>query len=310
MIVCSGIFARCYLLMQPITGLVLDAGCVEPTTSLTMLTSHNAHLCYRNYKPYGGCFEPLVLMPNRISCFICAYKQTRYSSCQDPRDLDVSNRSSCGTRAKYCITYVFGNTVSRGCDDKKSPVSKACARQPSMCLYCGTNYCNGLRMQANPAKCYSTMSHVPDLESTTLRLKRCEDRLPAHTKQPCFIARKQNSPVIMAGCIEDYMNSTDYAIVLQGGTEVIFQQKFYCYKCKSANSKSCFNVRWHEPQLCTGYGGSALRGCYTLFDLAYERIERGCLSELDSYRVGICLATHFEELCITCAQSYCNIDTI
>lgn len=310
LIPCSDIWSQCYLYVDRVEETYLAAGCVEPTTNLTILTSPDTLLCLGNYFPYESCFDLRRSYSNRLSCFKCNDK-TFFNNCNDPGDLDVSAREMCPEGIRACVTHVQGKKVMRGCDDpNRDPTSQACARHPNLCQHCTTSYCNGLAMQSNPSKCYSTKSFLGDMDSRELRLRRCEDRLPAQTKQPCFIAKKAGSPLIKAGCIEDYDESKGYKLVLQGGTEIIFQEKVHCYKCKSKSLQNCFNVRWHEPVLCEGNGRSAFRGCYTVFDFHFGRIERGCVSELDSYRTELCLAKYFEEWCVLCGTSYCNIHTV
>lgn len=308
-VVCTGVGAMCYIYIDYVTGRELEAGCVEPTTSVKILTSQSTILCEPTRYPHDGCIDLDYLYDRTLACFEC--NDLDDPDCHDPRTFSLAFRYGCGYGIKYCVTFVKGNKVMRGCGDTSySQAAQECEAHPSMCVYCNTRYCNGLPMQPNEAKCYSTTSHVTDLDSTELRLVKCQAHLPAHTKQPCFIARKEGFPLIKAGCIEDFDQSASHQLELQGSTAIIFQQKMYCYKCRSATPRSCFNVRWVEPQLCTGYGRSALRGCFTIFDLKHERIERGCLSELEPYRTGICLAKHFEELCIVCTKSYCNIHTV
>lgn len=305
--VCPLIFSGCYIHLQD--GQVAQAGCVSPTTRWDILTHQNTHFCFSNDEnPRDGCFDMGRDYTKHISCYTCR-ETYDHPSCTEPENFYSSFKRICELGTKRCVVKVMGKDIRRGCDDRHDHTGKKCRENPTLCLYCNTNYCNGLGLQPNRAQCYSNR-YLPDAYGTTLELRRCQDRLAAPTQQPCFIAKKPYSVLIMAGCVEDLEDLTDgYEIHLQGRSDIIFEEKLSCYKCRSQSRHSCYNVRWLEPEPCANHGQSALFGCYTLFDQDYSRIERGCLNELDAYQAGICLSKHFEELCILCDSKHCNIHT-
>lgn len=303
--VCPNIGSSCFIHL--VRGKAVDAGCVQPTTNWEILTHQDTHFCLSQQPPYQGCFDLREDYSKRVSCYVCN-EANHHPACTDPANLLSSFKKMCPVGATGCVSMVLHKDMRRGCDHHDDGIAQICSRNPSLCLYCDSNYCNGLGLQENPAKCYST-TRIGGMHSTTLQLQRCDDRLPAPTHDPCYIARRPHTVLIRAGCLEDMDLSGGYELHLHGGSEIIFQEKIHCYKCRSRSAERCFSVRWHEPELCQDHTITALHGCYTMFDQQFQRIERGCLSELSSYKVGICLAKHLEELCIACPESYCNIHT-
>lgn len=297
--------AKCFVHVR--NDKAVQAGCVEPTTPMDILSHQKTYFCQTNIPDhYDGCLSPLDSYEGRLACYRC-HEEGTHKMCNYPATLHTKQKDTCNSTAKFCVARVMGRRIYRGCDNEPLIIS-VCQANPGQCLYCNTNYCNGLPMQDNNAKCYSTRTHVAGVHSSRLVLKKCEARVAFYSEQPCYIARKANSPLIQAGCVEDSgVWQGSYKVKLTGGTGIIFEEKFYCYKCVSSSPFSCFSVRHQEPQLCKGNAESAFRGCYTLFDQKYQRIQRGCLSELDEYRLGVCLTVGYEEMCITCNINYCNI---
>lgn len=110
LIPCSDIWSQCYLYVDRVEETYLAAGCVEPTTNLTILTSPDTLLCLGNYFPYESCFDLRRSYSNRLSCFKCNDK-TFFNNCNDPGDLDVSAREMCPEGIRACVTYVQGKKV-------------------------------------------------------------------------------------------------------------------------------------------------------------------------------------------------------
>lgn len=294
---------RCYIQISGRNDVVINAGCVEPSADMRRLSHQTTHFC--DPEPAGLCFiDRKNSYPNRLSCFRCSDSlNNNYASpCSGPRDFHFKTRVLCRPGTSNCVTSVMGRSVERGCETDSVG---QCTRDSPVCLFCRRSYCNGLPAVNNTGKCYTTMTDLRDIHGTTLRLMACRGLLVTAQHKPCYISQAPNSVSIVAGCVEDARDTEN--LVKYGDTDIIFKYKISCYKCRSARKEHCFNVRYLEPELCTAYGMVAMRGCYTLFSVDFTRIERGCLTELDDYRRHFCANEFFSELCIMCADDFCNI---
>lgn len=298
-VVCSSIWSPCYVYVEG--GKPKRAGCVEPTTSWDILSHMNTHFCQN---PHKFCLNPLDNFQDVLSCFHCS-PRTKQSLCLKPQFFDVSNRGRCNNGTRRCVTYALGLEVLRGCEGE-GLVGENCKLNPEKCRFCDTNYCNGLPLHENPVRCYSTRSHVAGSHSSVLKLIKCINPVAVDTEKPCYISRREKWPLIRAGCVADYEDRAKYFISAVGQPSIIFEDPLHCYKCKSSHYYRCYSTRWLDPHKCNGNSVSALRGCYTIFDLKNKRIERGCLSELDNHRAILCLGQHFELMCIFCTEHFCN----
>lgn len=293
---------RCYAKMGE--GLkIYEAGCVEPSTNVVAMAHIYTFFC--EPEPTGQCFKDRNRdFLRRISCFQCSdsLNNDYPAPCSGPQDLPFKSRVTCPLGVKMCVTSVSGRFVERGCIQH---TVGQCTKNSPLCVTCTAPYCNGLPAVNNTGKCYTTMTDLRDIHGTMLRLMSCRGMLVTAHHKPCYINQAAQSVVITAGCAEDARDTDD--LVKYGDTDIIFEHKISCYKCKSERKEHCFSVRYLEPELCTAYGMAAMRGCYTLFNMEFSKIERGCLTELDDYRRHFCANEFYPELCIMCADDFCNI---
>lgn len=303
---CSQAQPRCFIHL--VNGKVVKAGCVEPDTSWDILNHQNTHFCTNTEEPYDGCFDPLkVDYSKRISCYSCHEDEFNAPTrCAGPENLRPDAAAICPVGASRCVVAAYKTDVKRGCDTWTDTTAQFCRLNPGRCLFCDTNYCNGLAPVKNYAQCYTTLTHPSDENGYAFKMDVCRGVLPVATDQPCYVG-DLNAVTKRAGCIEDIDHQMREENLRRGDIRVIFEGKLHCYKCRSKTRNSCFSVRWEKPQLCEDDDLTADRGCYTLFDLTHERIQRGCVSDLSVYMRGACMLKYFEQFCILCTTSHCNI---
>lgn len=247
-VVCSSIYMPCYMHVD--LGRVVQAGCAEPTVGWHILTHINTHFCTDKHQP---CFETSTDYSDRISCYICNSK-TMHNSCNGPQDLSIYNKHICSASSMRCVTFARDTDIRRGCEGDE-PLKRLCTISPSLCLFCDTNYCNGLSVQESPAKCYSTRSFGSGTNTASnilLQFRKCGTLVAYNSHRNCYVAKRIGSPVIQAGCIEDYDRFSKYYLYRQGNSDIIFKDKIYCYKCQSSSYNRCHLLRYVEPQLCKG----------------------------------------------------------
>lgn len=276
------------------------AGCVEPGENSFLMASRQTHFCDNYNSDNVPCLNGEEDFSQRISCFKCQH-------CEDVFALDHRIKHLCPVGTTQCYSVMSKDMrVRRGCVHKEDPYSSACASYGQMCVKCDYSYCNFNLVGRTPGLCHKTRPFMHNAHLITMRLEDCMGWGLKHVWPDCYVA-KQNNPFIEAGCVNELQDEdvSRYTSMDFGDISIVHKNTLSCYKCVSNQTDYCYNVRHLEPLPCKGQSQFAIRGCYTLFQK--REIERGCLTELDLYRQKMCATYGFEEICVTCRTSYCNI---
>lgn len=266
------------------------------------ISDFNTHFCsnHDEVRPSFPCNSLDVDYNDRISCYRCTH-------CEDVYNKDHLIKRVCpeGTRSCFAVFDLQGR-VRRGCFHHIDSSVNLCKALPSTCLLCNSNYCNSYRTKRIDAQCYKTRPNKSKRHMMTMRLEDCIGTSFADNGPACYMAESLDRPFIRAGCLNEVdVDLINYPTVVKGDLSVVRRDTLRCYKCTSKDPNYCYRIRFLEPEECKRSARYAIRGCYTIRERG--RIERGCLTELDLYTQKMCTMRHFDEYCIMCRQTGCNI---
>lgn len=276
------------------------AGCVEPGLNSFLMASRQTHFCNNFNSATVPCLTMKMDFSQRISCFKCA-------DCEDVFVLDHRIKHLCPEGTTRCYSVLGRDLrVRRGCLHALDPFYGGCESYKGMCVKCDYNYCNFHRVGPTPGLCHKTRPFMHRAHLITMRLEDCMGWGLKHVWPDCYVA-KTDDIFIEAGCVNELEDedAVKYKKMYFGDISIVHKNTLSCYKCVSNQTDYCYNVRHLTPLPCKGQSQYAIRGCYTLFQK--KSIERGCLTELDLYRQKMCATAGFEEICVSCGRSYCNI---
>lgn len=278
------------------------AGCVEPGLNAFLLVSPQTHFCDNFGSDEVPCMPIDQDFSKRLSCFRCW-------QCEDVFEMDHRIKHLCPVGTTQCYSVMGRDKrVRRGCVHPTDKLSLTCDMYShvDMCAKCDYNYCNFHGVANSPALCYKTRPFLHKSHLMTMRLEDCMGFGLVKVWPDCYVAQTGNT-FIEAGCVNELEAAeiVRYKHMDRGDISIVHRKTLSCYKCVSNQTDFCYNVRHLQPSACRGQSQYAIRGCYTL--LQKYSIQRGCLTELDLYRQKMCSTVNFEEVCIVCRNSFCNI---
>lgn len=277
------------------------AGCVETDLEPWLLSNQQTHFCDNSRSDEAPCMDILQDFTKRISCYVC-------KDCPKVFEMDHKIKQLCplGTTQCYEVMSVHQKVV-RGCFNPNDPEVGTCSALNFICSKCDYNYCNFHDVGPTNSLCYKTRPYQHHNHLMTMRLEDCMGVGLLGLFPDCYLGWTSD-PFTLAGCTNELEGSDIKKLksLTFGGMSVVNTDPIECYKCQSNQTDFCYNVRNLDPEECSGLQHFAIRGCYSL--ILEDSIQRGCLSELDLYNQMMCNTQHFQNICIMCMISSCNID--
>lgn len=313
---CSGLDIRCFVswLRVPASHthknttwiIQMNGGCVEPGLNPFLLVAPQTHFCDNLNSPEQPCMQINTDFSKRISCYRCR-------DCENVFEMDHRIKHICPEGVTQCY-QVMGRDlrVRRGCVHPLDDFIGVCSAYDFTCAKCDYNYCNYNTVRNNTVgrqhgQCYKTRPFQHRSNLLTMRLEECMGQGFTKLWPDCYVATT-STRIIEAGCVNEARaeDIVRWNTMTLGDISIINADIMSCYKCVSNQTDFCYNVRHLEPEACRGQRQYAIRGCYTLFQR--NSIQRGCLTELDLYTQKLCVSTtNFEDACVICTESFCNI---